>query len=650
VGQAAPLIDGTSVYLPAGATLRRTDLDPANWGAADWAETLADPLFDPVNPPAGLLGSEAVLSSPAKAGALVVLTIRFTYHLDQYGGDGLADVRILRDFAAAFDPAAAGSKLAWQALLGEATVPDVNGVPPYRVSPSPVSTGSSIAFASGVLPVLRLLSPAGADAGSFALDAPCLASPLVANARLYALSTTGTLHVFQGTNAPPGAVGGMSPSGLELAASPATLSWTEAEPGATYAVRIDDDGEVLMDWDVELAVSGTATACPPLGGGAVHTWAVRARDADGARGPWQYGGVGVDVPVDPPGGLAATPKHEKVVLTWTRSPSPGVTGYRLTVGPAGGPPGPASDLGDVTSTVVPGLVNGAVYQFEVRAVTATAVSLPATLLAAPVPLITVGGTGFDTLQAAAAGALPGQTIQLGEDVFTLTGTLALPAGVSLSGVNAHVTRILASGPFEMVVASGGNTVRLVTLAGGSLGVRAVGAGVVVANCVVRDQSGDALVADAPMEAVNDTIVGNAGAAMRATAMSTARNLIAQSNGAGLVGSIASSYNDVVGAPTGGTGDFSAAVAFRDAASGDYREAARQPSLDAGRPADDFSQEPAPNGGRINLGAFGNTALAATTDAAPASSTHDSGCLASAVPGAGGAWIWIPLVLLLRRRR
>jgi len=37
-----------------------------------------------------------------------------------------------------------------------------------------------------------------------------------------------------------------------------------------------------------------------------------------------------------------------------------------------------------------------------------------------------------------------------------------------------------------------------------------------------------------------------------------------------------------------------------------------PAIDAGDPASAFANEPAPNGGRVNLGAYGNTAQASKT--------------------------------------
>ncbi|MFM7205286.1 MAG: NosD domain-containing protein, partial [Planctomycetaceae bacterium] len=52
--------------------------------------------------------------------------------------------------------------------------------------------------------------------------------------------------------------------------------------------------------------------------------------------------------------------------------------------------------------------------------------------------------------------------------------------------------------------------------------------------------------------------------------------------------------------------------FVNAGTGDYRLAAGSTSIDAGSPADAFVVEPGINGRRIDLGAFGNTALASTS--------------------------------------
>ncbi len=641
VGTASPLAEGGAVYLVSDAAFHR--VEP---GAESWSLALSDPA-----PPAGALGVDWAASSPAKAGAYVAFAVRFNYHMNLDGDPyGTVDGRILREFAFVVDPAAPPAmRLKRQALLGEATVPDVNGIPPYGLCPTPVANGTRIVFASSVAALLALLDPETGAASTLPLDAPCLASPVVANARLLALSRPGTLHAFQGANAPPGAPAGLSPDGVDLDAAPPSLSWSAAEP--EYAVRLDDDGEVLADWDFEAVVSGGSVPIPALADGRVYTWGVRARDAEGARGPWSTAQFGLNVPPQPPAGLAAAPGHQKVALTWSPSPSAGVTGYRLVY------VGASLDLGLVTSATVTGLANGTAYTFELRAVDSGGdLSAPAVVTATPVATITVSGAGFDSLQAAAAAARPGQTIELGGETYALSGTLALPAGVHLRGAGALATRVVAAGPFVMVVAGGGNDVGLLTLAGGSVGLRAAGQDVRLRNAVIRDMADAGVVVEGTAELVNNTIVRNAAAGVRVLGAASARNNILQENGLAFEGAAASSYNDVVGPSSGwasGPGDFSAPVAFVDPASGDFREAPGQPSVDAGHPADDWSLEPAPNGGRVNAGAFGNTPLAAASNEPPLVSSSSRGrCSASASPPSPGVF-WLlssALLLVLSRRR
>ncbi|MEO1530467.1 MAG: right-handed parallel beta-helix repeat-containing protein, partial [Planctomycetota bacterium] len=53
-------------------------------------------------------------------------------------------------------------------------------------------------------------------------------------------------------------------------------------------------------------------------------------------------------------------------------------------------------------------------------------------------------------------------------------------------------------------------------------------------------------------------------------------------------------------------------AFIDASSGDFRLTAFSPAIDTGDPSRDAAAEPVPNGGRVNIGAFGGTVDAATS--------------------------------------
>jgi hypothetical protein len=62
----------------------------------------------------------------------------------------------------------------------------------------------------------------------------------------------------------------------------------------------------------------------------------------------------------------------------------------------------------------------------------------------------------------------------------------------------------------------------------------------------------------------------------------------------------------------GDGIVDADPLFMDGVGGDYHLRPLSPCIDAGDPASDYSSEPMPNGGRINMGAYGNTAEATCT--------------------------------------
>ena len=157
-------------------------------------------------------------------------------------------------------------------------------------------------------------------------------------------------------------------------------------------------------------------------------------------------------------------------------------------------------------------------------------------------------------------------------------------------------------------------------------------GVRLTHLIVRDcrVEGIAVRAGGEADVVNATLAGN-GTAVRAAGTARIKNSLFTDNGVAAAGetpaALASTYNDLFGnqkdyvgaAP--GVGDFSTAVSFADLAARDLHLAGTQRSTDKGDPADDVGDEPAPNGGRINLGAFGGTPDAEPT--APSTSVGPS---------------------------
>ncbi|KYH41315.1 MAG: Disaggregatase related protein [Candidatus Bathyarchaeota archaeon B26-1] len=111
-----------------------------------------------------------------------------------------------------------------------------------------------------------------------------------------------------------------------------------------------------------------------------------------------------------------------------------------------------------------------------------------------------------------------------------------------------------------------------------------------------------------------------------------KNCIIANNGEyGIYGKVTSIYNNVwnngkgnyEGGAKPGVGDISVDPLFADPTRGDFhlkseagrwdpnqkrwvKDSVTSPCIDAGDPSSDFSKEPEPNGGRINMGAYGNT--------------------------------------------
>jgi len=133
---------------------------------------------------------------------------------------------------------------------------------------------------------------------------------------------------------------------------------------------------------------------------------------------------------------------------------------------------------------------------------------------------------------------------------------------------------------------------------------------------------------------NNTIIGNSGDGLACCGGIIQNNTISGNSGWGLYQCSGMIVNCIIWANTSGkaeqlsqssvpayccvqhwtsTGEGNIAFYphFLDPAAGDYHLQSWSPCIDAGDPASDFSNEPQPNGGRINMGAYGNTPEAAS---------------------------------------
>jgi outer membrane protein assembly factor BamB len=570
---AAPLVVGNRVYLAGGDTSHRVHAVDAATGSAvpGWPIDLPTPAPDIIGT---VVGKQRAVSSPMSVSGWVLLQTRIDYTIDT-PADGKRFLS--RESVLALDPAAGSVR--WEHAVARVELGDQNDVPKFYVCPTPAAftslSGSGlVAVASSLTGSVIVLDATGNEQTRVDVAGAALASPVLANGRLITVAMNGSVEGFASSvnHAPAAPI--LSGYAKPLDAADVTLRWlASSDPDAetpSYEIRIDDDGELLESWKHQLSAEAGATS-----------------------------------------------------LTVTVPLSVGVT-YTYAMRARDG--------------------RGALSGW----------SLPETFAVTVNPPVMVGGKAVASLRAATAAARPGDVMTLGPGTYALTQTLNVGEGVSIEGAGANFTIIDGarmgvgisfdrsspdhSSRLEGVTVTGADT--CVQVGDGATGVQV--RRVIVRNCRVQ---GVAVRSRGGADIANATIVSN-GVGVQAAGVARIKNSLLTGNATALAvdsggnGTLTSSYNDLFGNSkdyvglTAGLGDLAVAVAFADLKAHDLRLFTPQPSTDRGDPADDVGEEPAPNGGRINLGAFGGTA-AAESSAEPTAVAGADGGLPAPTP------TWMP---------
>ena len=611
VNLSAPVIaNGRAYVLPGGDSGQLHAIDLATGQAvAGWPVTLPAPAVD-TTIASTMLSRQFAVSSVALVSGRLVFDIRFDDFMDT-NNDRVPDQFLMREFVMAVGPA--DGQVLWQQANGRTVVASANDIPKNWLCPTPAGyqvagAGSSsgaalLAVASSLTPTVQILDAAGgASRFSTTVAGTSRVSPVMANGRLLVATEGGTLTSYlSSTNQPPAAPSLMgAPGQLVNAASP-VIRWTAA---------MDPEGDAV-------------------------SYQVRV-DHDG-----------------------------EILETWEnqQTTGPGETSVRLARDFQAGPNVCRRGSSARDSS-------GAWSEW----------SAPQFLQATDTPSVSVGGTSAASLAAALMAALPGSVITLGAGTFHLLETLHVPAGVSLQGAGPSQTILdgkgLAAGLSLEGSADGQPTqIKGLTVTGAQVGIAVRDTkNAQIKNVIVRDttQVGIDVSAAGSATLTFGTLVAN-WTAVRSFGALTVKNSIVTGNETGFVSdhadALVTKFNDVMRngvsfqGMTRGTNDLTRDITFADYAKRDVHVLRGQASTDQGDPADDFGEEPQPNGGRVNLGAFGGTAEAELTAApipkAPAESSPQSGGCSIASGGTIAGWetmaaitasLLAAIVVVRRRRR
>ncbi|MBI4834751.1 MAG: PQQ-binding-like beta-propeller repeat protein [Planctomycetes bacterium] len=644
----SPLVVDDSAYLlPGGTNLSfyRVAINQADW-ATNYQILLSDPLS-----PAGstILNTKLNSSSPVKIGNLIGFTARFDYFIDT-NADSIVDQYTLNEYIIAIDPAAHSIK--WQKNIGARITADQNKIPPLGLCPAPATmssaSGELIVTASSLAEELRIINPADGETISiYPLDDACQSSPAIANGKIFIATKKGSVYAFRndGNRAPSPPTAGFTPAdNATITSTTPAISWNAAvDPDAgdpsntlSYLVRVDDDGEILLDYDyITATLAGVTSITLPsaITDNTNLTYAVRAIDASLAYSEWSEAqsfwiNRAQDAPLSPTN-FRAEAGNGYVDLFWQSSASQDVQRYLLAYKEEGGSYNAPINAGNTTNYRVNGLTNGTMYTFQIIAEDYDALqSAPLEISARPLYPIMVNTTPYNNLIYALAQAQSGDTVRLGVGTFVINSTLSLKQGVNLAGYSPHHTILNGTGLDRLVLLTAGagitSTISNLTLYGAHVGIDTSGDNALIRNTVIRNCNiGIFAGSGSDTSIINNTIINNSIAGIYANSSQCAiRNNIIMYNGDGVYAATgiipAITYNDAYqntvnyNNASPGIGNISLHVVFLDEPNKDYRVVLDQPTIDMGAPSDDYLNEPHPRGTRVNMGAYGNTIYAATS--------------------------------------
>jgi putative pyrroloquinoline-quinone binding quinoprotein/fibronectin type III domain protein len=704
----APALVGDHAYLlPGGADPRlyRVHRDQAQWGT-NWTLSLSDPSVP--GPGWALMGTQRATATAAWTGQHVVCVVRYDYTRDTVAPWFVADNYISRERIYVVDPT--GPSIVWQADLANQSVSRQQDVPALGLCPSPVvlfdGTVTWLGVASSLDATLRYyradtgaVGPVHNLAGQRWASA---ASPAAANGRLALTTAAGAVEVLAlaGNSAPEAPVNGIADKTFDEEPRP-TLTWSasnDAEDAAgtlTYEVRIDDDGEVLLDWDQGTTVGPGVTSWQ-VGADLIsdrdYHFSARARDPQGAYSPWSAPTKlnTALVPAAPPNFRAQADSSE-IEFLWDPSPSAGVLSYRVRIRKEGEAFGTPLEVPN-TRALFTGLEPTQVYEAEVWATTWLGKeSAKATLTVRAQPSIQVNGVAFPDLATALQNATPGSVLQLAQGTFRVNTTSLMAAGVQVRGQGAHRTRIFGNPLFPVIqVGTPQGTVAApatipgssastsapatrppetvlsgVSVHGGRVGIE-VHTALTLDHVVIYDVEDGLHVAPGGKVAGDFLTICLAklrGILVDRGATLALSNSVVTGCGTGLEclpgASVTSNFNAIAGNVVDRKGCVASATdhvglepLFNDVKLRDFRVQANSASIDAGDPQREVTHEPLPNGSRVNLGAFGdsNDATSAGPGASSGSSSsspsYSIGCALSAEPAPWQSALWFLSLLLI----